>query len=112
MKLNVIKETPLMTGELRTLLEKSQKREPLNFRAQKTIEYLEQTNALNEKKAKELKEAVEKLNISRLKENHLVKLTDQQPKTPDEVKTVLQNYNITLTNENLKKIADVFAESK
>lgn len=112
MKLNVVKETPLSTGELKTFLEKAKKNEELNFRAQKTIEYLEQINALEDKKSKQLQEEITKLNVPRLKENQIIKLTDLHPKTVDEVKTALQGYNITITNENVKKIADVFSEEK
>lgn len=107
MKIEIISEKSINTAELKEHLE-SQKN--LNFRAQKTLEYLQQTSSLDSKKAKSLVKKLEELGVSRLKELHFNKIVDTLPKTADDVKTILQGYNITVSNENLKKIADVVVE--
>lgn len=107
MKIEVISEKPINSAELREHLE-SQK--DLNFRAQKTLEYLQQTVLLDAKKASSLLKKLGELNVSRLKELHFNKIVDTLPKTPDDVKTIMQGYNVTVSNENLKKIADTVIE--
>jgi DNA-directed RNA polymerase subunit F len=107
----VIKETPMTLAELKEELKKIKKRdEALNFRAERTEEYLNQFQVLKEKEAKELYKKVEALDIPRIKPEHIVKLIDILPTNPEEVKLVLQGYTITVTKENLKRIADAIQE--
>lgn len=98
-------------AELKEELKKIRKRdEELNFRAEKTEEYLNQFEVLKEKEAKELIKKLEALDIPRLKPEHMAKLVDILPMTPEEVKMVLQGYTVTVTKENMKKIADAIQE--
>lgn len=102
---NVLSETPISMGDLKEELIKIKKRDKeLNFRANKTEEYLNQFVA--SKKEKELVEALTKLNVPRLKEQHMKKIADLLPRTIDDLKVILQGYPISINNENLKKIAD------
>lgn len=106
-----LNETPISAVEVKHTLEKIREKEgELNYRAGKTYEYLEQFAKLSSKKAKELFEALTKLEIPRMKEQHIVKLIDVLPTTAKDVKTVLQGYAVTVTNENLDKIASTIAE--
>jgi DNA-directed RNA polymerase subunit F len=108
----VITETPITMAELKDELEKIKKRDSaLNFRAEKTQEYLDQFVTLKSKDAKELFKKIEDLNIPRLKPEHIVKLIDIMPATADEVKVVLQGYTITVTKENLKRVADAIQDA-
>ena len=110
-KPEIVKEEPITMAELKEELKKIKKRdEELNFRAEKTEEYLNQFQILKEKEAKELRKKIEELEVPRLRPEHIVKLIDILPNTPEEVKTVLQGYTITVTKENLKKIADAIRE--
>ena len=111
MKLNIIKETPLSASNVKAELERIKERDKeLNYRAQKTEDYAQQIIKMEPKKAKELEEKLGSLNIPRLKEQHICKIMDILPATIEEVKAVLQGYALTITNENLKKIADTIAE--
>ena len=67
---------------------------------------LESGEVIEVSKADELKKKLEGLKISRLKEIHIQKIIDILPTREEDVKVVLQGYNITLTKENYKKIAD------
>jgi DNA-directed RNA polymerase subunit F len=112
-KPEIISETPILMAELKEELKKMKKKdEEQNFRAEKTEEYLNQFTLLSSAKAKELREKIEKLKVPRLKEEHIIKMIDLLPKSPEEVKSILQGYTITITNENLKKIAEVIKEFK
>ncbi|MFH1641314.1 MAG: hypothetical protein ABIC04_00270 [Nanoarchaeota archaeon] len=102
----ILNEIPISMNELREELVKIKNRDnELNFRAGKTEEYLQQSSVI--KNEKELVDKLIKLNIPRLKDQHIKKIIDILPKTVEELKTVLQGYPISINNENLKKIADM-----
>ena len=95
--------------QLKKDLERIKKRDnDLNFRANKTEEYLSQVATL--KNADELFEKIMKLNIPRLKEQHVHKIIDIAPTTVNELKAILQAYPITINNESMKKIVDTINE--
>ena len=106
----IISETPMNVYQLRKEIERIKKRgDELNFRAGKTEEYLHQT-ASEIKNAEELFDRIMKLNVPRLREQHVHKIIDVMPATANELKTVLQGYTITLNNESMKKIVDAVNE--
>ncbi|MFH0978507.1 MAG: hypothetical protein V1837_04360 [Candidatus Woesearchaeota archaeon] len=110
-RLEVFSETPISYSVLASELKRIKKRDKeLSFRALKTEEYLQQIIVLEEDKAKELLEKLNKLNVPRLKENHMIKLIDLLPTSPEEVKLILQGYTITVNQDNLKKISKTFEE--
>ena len=105
----IVSETPIGLHTLKKELERIKKRDgELNFRANKTEEYLNQIGIL--KNADELFDKLAKLNIPRLKESHIHKIVDIMPTTVNELKIVLQGYTITLSNESMKKIVDAVNE--
>jgi len=107
MSIKVLSETPITMAELKEELGNIKKRdEELNFRANKAEEYLNMFLTLDAAKAKELKEKLSALDVPRLKEEHMVKIVDLLPASPDEVKSILSGYTVTVNNDNLKKIAD------
>lgn len=102
-------ETPIDIYQLKKELEKIRKRDSeLNFRANRTEEYLQQVAAL--KNSEEIFDKLMKLNIPRLKEQHVRKIIDIAPTTVGELKALLQGYTITINNEYMKKISDVINE--
>ncbi len=110
-KPQIIEESPVTMSELKEELKNIKKRdEELNFRAERTEEYLQQFTILKQKDAKELFKKIEKLDVPRMKADYIVKLVDIMPASPDEVKLVLQGATMTVTKENLKKIADAIKE--
>lgn len=110
MKDKIISETPTNLTEVKEILSKSKEKGELSFRAQKTYDHLESLKLLSSKKAKELTKKLEDLKIPRLRDVHTEKLIDLLPKTVDDVKTVLQGYAVTITNDNMKKIANAIKE--
>lgn len=109
-KPKILDEKPMSITEVKDALQKIKARDKeLTFRGNKTEEYAGQFASLDMKKAEELKSKLEGLKIPRLKEQHIKKIIDVMPATPNEVKVVLQGYVVTVKNEHVKKIADTVA---
>jgi len=105
-------EVPVCAAEVRGILLKVKESEKeLNFRSQKTLDCLEAAGLLSPENAQKLLKKLHGLAIPRLRELHMHKIVDVMPATAKDVKTVLQSYAITVTNENMQKIADTVAES-
>ena len=107
MEPKIIEEKPVSMGELKEEIEKIRKRdkEP-SIRVTKVEEYLQGFEQLTPDKEKELREALKKLEIPRLKDEQMVKIVDLQPKTADELKLIMQCYVISISGDNIKKIVD------
>lgn len=107
---NIISEKPINMYQLKEELEKIKKRDgALNLRANKTEEHLSQFT--HSKKAKKLEEELFKLDIPRLRDQHIHKIIDVMPATVKDLKVVLQGYTLTISNDNMKKIVDIVALS-
>ena len=112
--MQIISETPINMHELKKELERIKRRDSeLNFRANRTEEYLNQVAV--HKNSEELFDMIMKLGIPRLKEQHIHKIIDISPSTLNELKVALQGYTVTINNESMKKIVDTingFLEKK
>ncbi|MGM5485481.1 MAG: hypothetical protein ACQEP1_06445 [Nanobdellota archaeon] len=107
----IIEEKPITMAELKVELGRIKKRdEELNFRANKTEDYLKRLTKLSKKKSEDLYKKISELEIPRLKDKHIKKIIDIMPTTKDDVKVVLEAYPITISQDNLKKIASVVKE--
>ncbi|MBI2659167.1 hypothetical protein HYX05_03675 [Candidatus Woesearchaeota archaeon] len=105
----IISEAPISIYQLKKELERIKKRDSeLNFRANKTEEYLGQVAAL--KNPDELFGRIMKLNIPRLREQHVQKIIDIAPTTMNDLKVIVQGYTITLNSESMKKIVETINE--
>ncbi len=110
--LAVVAETPISVYELKKELEKIKKRDSeLNYRALKVEGSLNNSaNASYAKKVEDILEKVLKMELPRVKDTHVKKLIDINPQSVNDVKVVMQGYTITLSNENMQKIVDIFKE--
>lgn len=109
--IEILGEKPLTMVQMKEELAKARKRDgELNFRANKTEEYLNHLTKLNPKKAEELIEQINKLNIPRLKETHTAKIVDLMPSNIEQLKAVLQGYVLSVSEDNLKKILNMIKE--
>lgn len=107
----VVEEAPLNIVEVKELLKKIKERDTeLNFRAQKTAEYLDAINTIKPKSAKELKEKLTKLEIPRVRDVQIQKIVEIMPLTAEGVKTILTGFNISVTADNIKKIVSLVNE--
>ena len=107
----VVEEVPLNIVEVKEMLKKIKDRDTeLNFRAQKTAEYLDAINTIKPKSAKELKEKLTELEIPRVKEAQIQKIIEIMPLTAEGVKTILIGFNISVTADNVKKVVSLVNE--
>ena len=108
MKPEIIEETPVGITQLKEELEKIKKRDSeLSARSQKLEEYINQFTELSSEDYQKLIDELTKLDIPRLKELHIIKIADLLPAKVNDLKTILQGYALTVTNDNMKKIVDV-----
>jgi DNA-directed RNA polymerase subunit F len=107
----VFEKTPINISILKDELNKIKKRdEELSFRGGKTEEYINEFSVLPVKKANELFEKINSLEIPRFKDEYIHKVIDLLPTSVDELKVILQGSTATVTNDNLKKIVDAVVE--
>lgn len=108
MKPEIIEEKPVGIVQLKGELAKIKKRDKeLSSRSQKLEEYVNQFAELSLGDYQKLIDELTKLDIPRLRELHIVKIADLIPATVDDIKTILQGYALTVTNDNMKKIVSV-----
>lgn len=103
----ILEDTPVAMHEVKEALEHNQKQGELNFRATKTLEYLQQTPIVKKKEGGKLFEELQKLEIPRMKDNIIDKLVDTRPSSMEELKSVLAAYTFTVSKESLEKIFEV-----
>jgi len=105
---NIISEKAISMADANEELKKIQKRDKeLGFRSTKTAEYFKMFQP--HEKSEQIEKKLDKLAIPRLKEIHIKKLVGLMPTTADEVKLILQGYTISVTQANMKKIAETLA---
>lgn len=106
----ILEETTAPLFVVKDALTANQKMGELNFRANKTLEYLQQVHVVKKKDGEKAVEELLKLEIPRFKELHAHKLVDTLPKNVEEIKSVLSAYTITVSKESLEKIHEVLSK--
>lgn len=110
-KPKLLGEKPISMIELKQELDNIKKRDKeLGFRAGKTEEYLNHFVKIDAKQAEELRKKLEGLEISRLKEEMIIKIMDLMPTTVDELKTILQSYTANINKKDMDSIVGAVAE--
>jgi|TARA_Y100000310_G_C20174832_1_gene575343 DNA-directed RNA polymerase subunit F len=105
-EIEIIKEYPLTYPEVAEKLKKIKSElGELEFRAKKAEEFLE-IFGKEEKEVKLQKEKLNELKIQRLKGKQITQLVNISPTDEDSIKSILATDNITLKQEDIKKIVD------
>ena len=100
-----VEEKSLSLADAKVILAKIEKRdEEMNYLSNKAKEYLDNFTILTLKKKEELKKILEGLNLTRLKEDHIMKIIDFLPKTVEELKIVLQAYPLSMPKKDQEAI--------
>ena len=103
----ISQENPLTLLDVKRRIEVVKKRDKeLGFRGKKINEYLEIFGKEDEKKQAEMKKKIEELNISRLKEKHIIKILDIMPENMDGLKSVFVGEPVTIKPEDLQRILE------
>ena len=110
-ELKIIEEKPISMADLKEDLKEIKKRdEELGFRTAKVAEHLDAIKVLKPKEAEEIAGKIQKLNIPRFKDTHILKIIDLMPANSLELKNVTQGYGLAVTNDNLEKILEIMAD--
>ena len=108
-KPTIIEKKAISIYDVKKVLDKNKKalkdEEELNFRAEKTREYVHKLAKIPHKTIDELKKKIEEIKIPRLKDQHIAKIVEIMPTTEEEVSAILKAYPITVTKDDMKKIA-------
>ncbi len=109
----MVNEKPITMAELKEEISNIKKRsKEVNFRVTQTEDYLNNFLTANPKDLFELKSKIEKLEIPRLREQHVCKIVDLLPENIDDLKMILEGYPITIVDKNLKRIVELIQEFK
>jgi len=104
--MEIIEQKSISLPEMDSYIQEMKKRDKeLNFRAKKVEEYLKTVSKVKEyeKLVKELDDA----GVSRLKPKHITLIVNIAPTDIDSLRAILSGENITLKDEDLKKIVDI-----
>jgi DNA-directed RNA polymerase subunit F len=105
----ILSEVPINMYQLADELKAIKKRDKeLNFRANKTEEYLQ--SLVQSKEGDGLFKKLTALEIPRLREQHIHKIVELMPITVSDLKVILQGYTLNISQENMKKVAALVAE--
>ena len=103
----IIGEESLSLIEVKRIIAAIKRRdEELNFRSQRVEDYLKDFAKMTQKDEKELRSAIEALEVPRLKKEHVDALISFVPTSVEDFKVVMQGFSITINKENRDKLID------
>ncbi len=107
MDLTIIEQRPVTLADIKARLEESKKdNKELSFRAEKVNSYINDLNILEKSKIEDLQSKLLGLNISRLRDRHIVKILDIMPTDLETLKSIFTGEAVSIKPEELKQILD------
>lgn len=106
-EIEIIEEAPLSLMDVKDSLELISKRDKnLSSKGTKVLEYISKVANTKLKEALEIRKKLQESGIDRLKEKQISKIIDLGPKDLDSLKVIFTGDNLTLKQEDLKKILE------
>ena len=106
-RVQIVGESSLSLTEVKRIVAAIKRRdEELNFRSQRVEDYLKSFAKMTQKDEKELRAAIESVEVPRLKKEHIDALVTFLPTTIEDFKVVMQGFSITINKENRDKLID------
>ncbi|MBU1111350.1 MAG: hypothetical protein ABIG93_01510 [archaeon] len=103
----ILEEKPIALAEVKNIMKDIEKRdEELGLLSQKTKEHMDAFVKISAKDYENLRKGLEGLNLTRLKDEHISKITDFLPKDVEDLRVVLQAYPLTLPKKDQQAIVD------
>ncbi|SRR3989338_8068661 len=103
----IIEENPVSMLRVKEIFSKKKE---LSERENRLKDYINVFCKLDKKKEEELRKKLNSLNVSRLKERHIVKIIDVLPEDMDDLKVLVAGEPLGLKQEDMKKIVEVVKE--
>lgn len=108
-----IEQKPVSLIEVKETLTEIEKRdEELNYLSNKAKEYLDAFVNLTLKEKEELHKKLIDLNLTRLKEEHIIKIIDYLPEDVEDLKVLLQAYPLSMPKKDQDAIVKAVSEFK
>lgn len=106
-----LEEHPLSLVDVKEYIKTIENRDKeLNFSSNRVKEYLDSFVTLSPAKKKELYNKLVDLKLTRLKEEHFIKIIDFLPQTINDLKIVLQAYPLSLPKKDQESIVNTVKE--
>ncbi|MBT3298184.1 hypothetical protein HN385_04620 [archaeon] len=103
----IVSEEVMSLTEVKEAIKKIEKRDSeLGILSQRTKDYVNSFTKLNHKDHMTLSKSLKGLDITRLKSEHIKKISDFLPIDIEDLKVVLQAYPVTLTKKDMQAIID------
>jgi DNA-directed RNA polymerase subunit F len=100
---------PVSLSEVKNILTKiSKDREELIYEQKIALEHAQKFAKLPVKKTEEIIKELSKLDF--LQQNHVYKIADILPKTPDDIKTIFAKERLSLGENEIKKILEIVSK--
>lgn len=93
--------------EVFDIINKKSKDKELTYREEKIKEFLKKHNKISFKEFLEIKKKIEELKISRLEEEHIIKIVDIMPENGTQLRSLVQNTGIVLVDDIANNILDI-----
>ncbi|MBS3174532.1 hypothetical protein J4440_01505 [Candidatus Woesearchaeota archaeon] len=106
----VMEQKPIAMSGVRHMLDETKKNgKELNFRAEKVHVYLSEFTKLNKKEVDSLYEKIKSLNISKLRDRHIIKIIDLMPTDPESLKIIFSGEALSLKQEEINQILEAIS---
>ena|SRR3989344_8259961 len=106
-----IEEHPVSLVDVKEFVNSMESRDTqLNFSSNKAKEYVESFVTLSPAQRKDLQAKLAELKLTRLKEEHFIKIIDFLPETLNDLKIVLQAYPLSMPKKDQESIVAVVKE--
>ncbi len=106
-----VEEKPLCLADVKAAISQIESRDKdLNYLTTKSKEYLETFIPIASDKKEKLHKKLVALGLTRLKEEHIVKIIDFLPKDVNELKVALQAYPLSMPKKDQDAIVEAIKE--
>ncbi|HIH10569.1 TPA: hypothetical protein HA241_00080 [Candidatus Woesearchaeota archaeon] len=106
-----IEQKPVPLSDVHEIIKHIEKRDQqLGHTTTKVKEYVDLFTPLSSEKKEQLLKKLAGLDVTRLKEEHITKILDFLPQTPNDVKIIFQGYNVSLAKKDQESIAATVKE--
>lgn len=79
----------------------------LTYREEKIRDFLKKHSKLSFEEFLEIKDKIEKLEISRLEEEHIIKIVDIMPDNGTQLRSLIQNTGVVIVDDIANSILDI-----
>lgn len=106
----VISKKQVSVSEVLDDITKKSQEVELTYREEKIREFLKKHNKISYEEFLEIKKKIEELSISRLEEEHIIRILDIMPSSGTQLRSLIQNTGIVLVDETANNILTVLEQ--